>query len=270
MDRAKDDTRMTPGKVGRRFGAVPIVLVHGFTGSAESWGGPLRSHLAESGRPVVAVEVPGHGASALDTGPHPFTLDDALESIGSGTRGPVDLVGYSMGGRIALHFAVRHPERVRRLVLESASPGLATERERADRRADDERLAARIEEDGVLAFVAEWSDRGVLRPAADRPPHVRERTRRIRLGNRAAGLAGALRGLGTGALPSLWDRLPDVRAPTLLLVGAADAKFVDIARRMAEDLPDGTVTIVPEAGHTVHLDRPDAWIAAVQRHLGER
>lgn len=269
MHRAKRRRPQAAAEGEPPSGDVPIVLVHGFTGSGASWSRDLRGALTAAGRRVVAVDLPGHGTRSVDQDPHAFTLERALEAIGGATTGRMDLVGYSMGGRIGLHFAVACPDRVRRLVLESASPGLASEPERAARRADDRTLADRIERDGMAAFVTEWSRVPVLRPAAARSSEAEERVRRIRSANRAEGLAGALRGLGTGALPSLWDRLAEVRAPTLLLVGAEDPKFVGIARRMAESLPDATVAIVPGAGHTVHLDQPGAWASGVLKHVGE-
>ncbi|MDZ7778876.1 MAG: alpha/beta fold hydrolase [Gemmatimonadota bacterium] len=245
----------------------PVVLIHGFTGAAASWSPELRAGLGGEGRGVVPLDLPGHGARAGD-GAEGMDLDAVLAGIGSAVPGTFDLVGYSMGARVALHFAVRFPGRVRRLVLESGSPGLASARERARRREADERLAERIEEDGVGAFVADWRRNPVLAPGPRRAPTADRRAERIRRGNRAHGLAGALRTLGTGALPSLWDRLPALAAPTLLLVGALDSKFVAIAERMERSIPAATLEVVPDAGHTVHLDRPEAWLTAVRGHLG--
>lgn len=246
---------------------LPVLLLHGFAGSGRAWGDDLCRALVPPAASVVEVDLPGHGSNTRDRGGAPCTLEDALESISSAVSGPFDLVGYSMGGRIALHAALRYPDRVRRLVLESASPGVATERERTERRIADETLAGRIESDGVASFVAEWSNLPVLRPATRRPAEVETRIREVRLANRPAELAAALRGLGTGALPSLWDRLDEVRARALIVAGAADPKFVEIARRMAAAIPGAEVEIFPGAGHTVHLDLPEAWAAAVRRHL---
>lgn len=245
---------------------APIVLVHGFTGSVGSWGG-LVGALGGDGAPVVPVHVPGHDPARRGPEAPDCTLGAALEIIGAASPAAVHLVGYSMGGRIALHFAAGYPERVRSLVLESASPGLATPEERAARRESDEALAARLEAGSIDAFVADWERRPLFKGAVERAPDVLARERRVRLSHRPSDLAAALRGLGTGALPSLWDRLGEVRAPTTLIVGAQDTKFAAIADRMASRLPMARVAVVPGAGHTVHLDRPDAWLAEVRRHL---
>ena len=243
------------------------VLLHGFTGSAAAWGEGLVDGLTGAGLTPVLVDLPGHGSEAARSDPSAFTLGALLGHIGRAGDWPTDVVGYSMGGRIALHFAVAFPERVRRLVLESASPGLASEAERAARRAADEALAAELLSAGIERFVDAWEARPLFESRAGLDAAVRARQRALRLRNDPSALAAALRGFGTGALPSLWGRLPDVAAPTLLVVGALDGKFVEIAERMARAMPDARVVEVPDAGHTVHLERPDVWLAAVTDFL---
>lgn len=243
------------------------VLLHGFTGSAASWGERVVDGLASAGLPPVLVDLPGHGARAGDDDPEAFTLASTLELLERAGDWPADLVGYSMGARIALHFAATRPGRVRRLVLESGSPGLATEAERAERRRADGDLADRIVEDGIEAFVDAWEAQPIFRTRRGLAEDVCHAQRRLRLGNAAPSLSAALRGLGTGALPSLWESLADVAVPTLLVVGELDRKFVDVAERMAARMPDARVAVVPDAGHTVHLERPSEWLTAVTSFL---
>ena len=102
------------------------------------------------------------------------------------------------------------------------------------------------------------------------PAEQRAVLRAGRLANEPASLAAALRGLGTGALPSLWARLADFTAETLLLVGSEDAKFADVGRRMAKLLPRAEVAVVGGCGHAVHFERPDAWVEVVTDFLGRR
>ena len=197
-----------------------------------------------------------------------MTLDDAFARIDSVSGdAPIVLLGYSMGGRIALHYAVRHPERVERLVLESASPGLRTEEERVRRRAEDEALAERIVDGGIEAFVQEWQSLPLFASQEHLPDEVRGRVRRGRLSQGPAGLAAALRGLGTGSLPSLWEALQDVRVPTLALVGELDPKFVEIGLSMTATMPSARLVVASGAGHTMHLEAPEAWAAAVLEFL---
>jgi 2-succinyl-6-hydroxy-2,4-cyclohexadiene-1-carboxylate synthase len=243
------------------------VLLHGFMGSAAAWGEGLVDGLTGAGLTPVLVDLPGHGREAERSDPSSFTLEALLAHLGRAGDWPTDVVGYSMGGRIALHFAAAFPDRVRRLVLESASPGLASEPERAARRAADEALAAELLSGGTERFVDGWEARPLFESRARLDALVRAGQRALRLQSDPSALAAALRGFGTGALPSLWGRLPEVAAPTLLVVGALDGKFVEIAARMARAMPDARVVEVPHAGHTVHLERPDVWLAAVTDFL---
>ena len=245
------------------------VFLHGFAGSSESWGEALVDGLVVAGMAPVLVDLPGHGREAVRTATGGITLDATVEIIAEAGVWPTDLVGYSLGARVALHFAAAHPQRVRRLVLESGSPGLATPDERAARRGADAALAARIVDEGIETFVAYWESQSIFETQAGLPPEARARQRAIRLGNDPSSLAEALRSLGTGALPSLWEELPRIATPTLLLVGARDRKFVDIAQRMASGMADARVVIVPDAGHSVHLERPAAWVEAVANFLAE-
>lgn len=246
----------------------PVVLVHGFTGSAGSWGEDLVRALAAGGRRVACMHLPGHHPDpGCALAPARF-LDEALERIArTGGEEPFHLLGYSMGGRIALHFALRHPGRLVSLTLESASPGLEDPAARAARRAEDEALAEALEREGLEAFVRSWERRPLFRGAVPVPEATRARMALVRRSHRAEGLAAALRGLGTGVLPSLWALLPGIRVPTLLLAGALDEKFVALAGRMADALPDRTVRIADGAAHTVHVDCPDLWLEAVLGHL---
>ncbi|MGH2883153.1 MAG: alpha/beta fold hydrolase, partial [Solirubrobacteraceae bacterium] len=151
--------------------------------------------------------------------------------------------------------------RIERLVLIGASPGLADAAERAARRAADEALADEIEGSSIEQFAISWARTPVL---AGQPPEVADAVHADRLRNAPAGLARALRGLGTGALPSLWDRLGDVTMPVALVVGERDEKFRVIAAQMASALPDAELVLVPGAGHAVHLEAPGAVVAPIR------
>ncbi len=244
------------------------VLVHGFTGSSASWRAGLVDGLAGAGLTPVMVDLPGHGPEAGLTDPSRFTLESVLARIGAAGSWPADLIGYSMGGRIALHFAAAFPERVRRLVLESASAGLETEAERAERRAADAALAARIVSEGMEWFVEHWEAQPLFEPRSRLDPAILARERELRMRNDARSLAATLTGLGTGSLPSLWDRLGRIETPTLLIAGELDGKFVQIAERMTRAMPHARMVVVPGAGHTVHLEAPAAWLDAVVGFLG--
>lgn len=231
------------------------MLLHGFTNSGASWE-PVISGLGERYR-ALAPDIRGHAsASAAE----PVTLDAVIDDVAALTPGQFTLVGYSQGGRIALHVALALPHRVTRLLLIGASPGLADDAEREQRRLADERLAEQIESLPLDDFARQWAQTPIL---ADIPDDLAERSHADRMHSTPHGLASALRGLGTGALPSLWSRLPELRMPVTLLAGERDSKFTALAHEMARCIPHATITVVPGSGHAVHLERPDAVVQAL-------
>ncbi|MFZ0379415.1 MAG: 2-succinyl-6-hydroxy-2,4-cyclohexadiene-1-carboxylate synthase [Solirubrobacteraceae bacterium] len=231
-----------------------VVLLHGFTHTGASWD-PVVSALGERYR-ALAIDIRGHGSAS---GREPVALEGVLEDLAAVAPGRFTLVGYSMGGRIALHAALALPERIERLVLIGASPGIADPAEREARLRDDERLAGEIESMSIEAFAHRWAQTPVL---AGQPPDVLAAAHADRLRNRPAGLAAALRGLGNAALPSLWERLGEIRTRVALVVGERDEKFRAIADQMAAGLPAAEVIVAPGAGHAVHLEAP-ARVASV-------
>ena len=232
-----------------------LVLLHGFTNTGASWQ-PVIAALGQRYR-AIAPDIRGHGAA---TDREPVTLEAVLDDIAGLTPGPFALAGYSQGGRIALHAALAMPDRVTRLTLIGASPGIADADERRARRIADERLADEIETSTIEAFTDRWAQTPVL---AGLSPDSAAAARADRLRNRPDGLARALRGLGTGALPPVWGRLGELSMPVTLVVGERDAKFRAIADAMAAASPRATVRVVEGAGHAVHLELPAAVAAAM-------
>lgn len=228
-----------------------VLLLHGFTHTGSSWD-PVVAALGERYR-VIAPDLRGHGAASDAVPVDLATVIADLESLAP--LEPFTLVGYSMGGRIALHVALAMPGRLRRLVLIGASPGIADAAERQERRVADEGLASELEGLDIDEFAQRWARTPVL---TGLPGPVLARAHADRLRNTTAGLSRALRGLGTGALPSAWDRLGELTMPVTLVVGERDEKFTSIAREMAERIADADVIGVRGAGHAVHLEDPRA------------
>jgi 2-succinyl-6-hydroxy-2,4-cyclohexadiene-1-carboxylate synthase len=169
---------------------------------------------------------------------------------------PFHLLGYSMGGRLALYIALHYPNSVASLILESASPGLADDAARQLRRQQDNALADRIERDGIVTFIEFWTQLSLWESQQQLPEKVRAALYQRRLQNDPIGLANSLRGMGTGVQPSLWSQLGTLQMPTHLIVGALDQKFVAIAHEMAAAMDAVRLDVVAGAGHTVHLERP--------------
>lgn len=241
---------------------LPLVLLHGFTGSAGSW----REHLsvfAEYDLRVIAFDMLGHGQSDAPQDAQRYGIEQcsidiraALQMLGV-QAGDAVLLGYSMGGRIALYSAFSGF--FRGLILESASAGIEDVWGPTLRRQSDEALAERIERDGVSAFVTYWEQLPLFASQKALPDAIQEEVHAQRLQNSAIGLANSLRGVGTGTQPALYDRLPTLDIPVLVLAGEHDTKFTTIARRMAQVLPQAQVHIVLGAGHTIHLEQAETF-----------
>ena len=232
-----------------------LVLLHGFTQTGRSWA-PVVAAVGARYR-CFAPDLPGHGDAE---GRRPASFGAVTAYLGALKPERFALCGYSMGGRLALAAALALPARVERLVLAGASPGLADPAERTARRAADEALATRIEADGVAAFVEAWSAQPLF---AGQPRGIADFARADRLRNTAAGLAAALRGMGTGTMEPVWDRLGELRMPVTLIAGERDEKFRAIAQRMASAIPQATLVIAPGAGHAVHLEAPQVVAGAL-------
>lgn len=249
----------------RGEGAEAVLLLHGFTGCAANWA-TITPRLAERYR-VIAPDLIGHGDTESPADPERYRVEQAAEDLIAllDVLGldAVHWVGYSMGARLALHTALHHPQRVATLTLESGSPGLASAEEREVRVANDTALAMRIEHDGLEAFVAYWEALPLFATQQSMPEAVRRHLQAARLRNDPRGLANSLRGMGSGAQPSGWNDLAALERPTHLIVGALDPKFMGIAGQMLARLPDARCTVVPQAGHTVHLERPEVFVEAV-------
>ncbi|MGZ4179213.1 MAG: 2-succinyl-6-hydroxy-2,4-cyclohexadiene-1-carboxylate synthase [Solirubrobacteraceae bacterium] len=237
--------------------APTVVFLHGFTHTGRSWQ-PVIAALAER-YTSVADDIRGHGDASERL---PVSLGTVVDDVLAAAPERFTLVGYSMGGRIALHVALRRPDRVQRLVLIGASPGIADAQQREARRLADERLADEVGRSTIEEFAQRWAQTPVL---AGLPPQALEAARADRLRSTPAGLARALRGLGTGALPPLWDRLGELAMPVTLAVGERDEKFRGIAAEMSRGVPGSQVVVVPGAGHAVHLEAPEAIAALLSR-----
>ncbi|HLT59300.1 MAG TPA: 2-succinyl-6-hydroxy-2,4-cyclohexadiene-1-carboxylate synthase [Limnochordales bacterium] len=243
----------------------PLLLLHGFTGTGLTWA-PLMPALSQRFR-AVAPDLLGHGETGAPLDPARYRMErcvaDLLALLDALGIERCHVLGYSMGGRVALHLALAAPARVATLVLEGASPGIADPQEREARRRQDEALAAFIEREGVPAFVERWEKLPLFASQERLPPAVRAAVRAQRLQHTAVGLANSLRGMGAGAQEPLVDRLGSLAMPCLLVAGELDEKYRGLVAVMAERLPRAETAVVPGAGHNVHLERPEAFLARV-------
>jgi len=256
---------------GPENGATPALLLHGFTGSAESMG-CVSEPLARDRR-IARLELVGHGESEAPQAVDPYRMSSCVAQVlaavtSLGFERP-HLVGYSMGGRTALATVVAAPARFASVTLIGATAGIADAAARQDRVAADEALADRIEREGLEPFVDYWMSLPIFASQSRLGEESLERARAERLRNRPHGLANSLRGMGAGAQEPVFDRLGDARLPALLVVGEEDEKFRGLAKQLAGSLPDARIEIIQGVGHAAHLEDPTAFEQTIRAFYSE-
>lgn len=245
-----------------------VVLLHGFAGTARYWDQVLARLPGERYR-SLALDLPGHGSLGQDSGAEgsrgdvvaAIDLDGCIESVLARAPERFTLCGYSLGGRLALRVALGAPERVTKLVLVASSPGLEDPLQRAQRREADRELAEQIEAGSIEQFAERWCAQPMF--AAD-PEPVSALARADYLRNHPRQLAAVLRGLGTGEMASVWDRLGELLMPVVVVAGDRDAKSQTIAWRMVELVPDARLKLA-RGGHRLPLESPSAVAAAIRQ-----
>ncbi len=238
-----------------------VVLLHGFSGTHRAWDG-VAARLDPERYLPLALDLPGHGDAA--DAERPITFAGCVEHVLARSPERFVLGGYSLGGRIALHIALTAPERVTRLVLVSTTAGIEDDAARAARSASDRRLADELEHGGWAgfdSFIEDWRTQPLF---AGEPPEVGAMARGDQRRNRPQAIAAALRGIGSGEMTPLWDRLPDLKMPVTVLVGDRDAKFLAMGERMMKLLPDAEL-VIASGGHGLPLENPAAVADALQR-----
>jgi 2-succinyl-6-hydroxy-2,4-cyclohexadiene-1-carboxylate synthase len=247
-----------------------LLLLHGFTRDHRAWE-PVLPCL--DGYRVVRVDLIGHGQSDSPADASRYTMAHAVDDLQAIVHHlhieRFGLIGYSLGGRVALHFALAAWEQMWGIVIESASPGIEEISARKARVESDEALAQSIAADGLETFADRWQGQTLFASQSQLPPAVLEEQRRQRLENSAIGLGNSLRGMGAGAQEYLLPRLHSIHAPTLFLAGALDERYAAAAPVMASAVPGAEYAIIDGAGHTTHLEQHDAWASHVVPFLAK-
>ncbi|MBD1864084.1 MULTISPECIES: 2-succinyl-6-hydroxy-2,4-cyclohexadiene-1-carboxylate synthase [Trichocoleus] len=246
----------------------PLVLfLHGFLGDCHDFDSVIS--LLANQFCCLAVDLPGHGKTKVRGGNEPYAMPQTAQGLVQLLEqleiSPCSLVGYSMGGRLALYLALNFPQFFHRVGLESASPGLKTAAERSQRRDHDARLAEQLETENFSDFLRRWYDQPLFTSLKQHPDF--EQIVERRLDNHPQELAQSLRYLSTGRQPSLWERLPENQLPLLLLVGEQDTKFRAINTEMANLCPKTTLSILPNCGHNIHWENPHRFAQQLRQFL---
>lgn len=245
-----------------------IFLLHGFTGSGREWEPIIRE--LDTRFNYVAVDLPGHGKSEAP-GDVSIYSPDALNShlqelISHFTKSKIILIGYSMGGRAALHYSVKNMKNIKGLILEGATAGIEDEELRKSRKTNDDNLADFIENHSIEEFVDQWMNLDIFKSQKNIPEKM-SAVRREKLLNSKTGLINSLRGFGTGVMPSMFSELYKLQFRTLLITGDLDEKYKELNAEMASLIPDCRHLLVAGAGHNVHIEKPAEFIAAVNKFL---
>ncbi|MCT7974394.1 2-succinyl-6-hydroxy-2,4-cyclohexadiene-1-carboxylate synthase [Laspinema olomoucense] len=248
------------------FGNIqnPLILfLHGFMGKGENFSEVIQ-HLSDKFC-CVTVDLPGHGKTRILGGDECYqmsqTAQGLIELLDELGIGRCYLLGYSMGGRLALYLTLHFPERFEKVILESASPGLQSAEGRSQRRHRDEILAHQLETGDFSSFLSQWYQQPLFESLRHHPSF--DRLFQNRLQNQPKTLAISLRQMGSGRQPSLWEMLASEPVPLLLLVGEWDKKFQEINHKITQVCSLAQMEIIPDSGHTIHLENPSAYLKSV-------
>lgn len=244
-----------------------ILFLHGFTGSSENWK-PISQVLAKDFK-IIMPDLLGHGRSDSPLDFQRYTIEaiarDMMALLDHLNIETVKLVGYSMGGRLALYIALHYPQRIQQLILESSSPGLREAQEREARQQKDTELAHFILANPIEVFTNYWESLDLWKSQEGLNPEAVMHLRQIRLKNHQTGLANSLLGMGTGVQPSLWEDLGALPMPVALIVGGFDKKFSGINESMCQMIRDCELYRVEKAGHTVHLEQRAIYLSILSK-----
>ncbi len=232
-----------------------VVLAHGFTQNSRCWSS-FSTELAQTRR-LKLVDLPGHGQSEHDDADL-VTSGDLLAEAG----GEAAIVGYSMGGRIALHTALQYRSQVSKLILIGVNPGLEAASDREQRRTNDTELALQLRREGLDVFLRKWLHNPMFGGLSEEAACLKHR-----LVNRLSGLEATLLTRSVGCQVPLWERLGELTMPVLLISGQADQKYGLLNERAAGLIPQAQTCTIP-GGHAVHLQNPKAVAAAVNQFIG--
>ncbi len=243
-----------------------VLCLHGFTGKGETFAHCLP--VAKKQANFLMVDLIGHGQSAIFVHPYRYQMASLCEDLAlllaQLNLKKVTILGYSMGARVGLAFGISYPEMVSCLLLESGSPGLKTAGERKQRRKKDERLAQSLLNESLDVFVAYWENLPLFATQKNLPPRVQQAIQQERKSQQRYGLACSLWFMGTGAQMSYWAQLKNTQMPIYLLVGSADHKFVDLASAMTHENSRIQAIVISDAGHCVHMEKPDQFSRVVE------
>ena len=227
-----------------------VLFIPGFMQRGDAW------------RPVAELLPKRYPSALLDHGEHSF--EGRLAEIAAAAAEGAVLVGYSLGGRLALRAVLRDPGRYAGLVTVGATAGIDDPALRSSRAEADDRLAAWMEAAAIEDVVSIWERQPLF---ADQSEGLIEEQRPGRMSHDPGQLAMLLRTAGQGVLEPVWHGLLTLDLPVLAIAGARDEGYVAAAERIADVAPRGRAAIVEDAGHAAHLQRPQRVAELIEEFL---
>ncbi|AFY31452.1 2-succinyl-6-hydroxy-2,4-cyclohexadiene-1-carboxylate synthase [Calothrix sp. PCC 7507] len=246
-----------------------ILFLHGFMGNIDEFDAAIK--LLSDEFSYLTLDLPGHGKTQILGGDEYYRMANTAQALISLLDelniAKCFLIGYSMGGRLALYLTLHFPGRFLKVVLESASPGLSTEVERLERIKRDAGIARKLIRDDLSNFLSNWYNQPIFADIKNHPEY--DRMLESRLQNDPLELDKSLRLMGTGSQPSLWEKLPENTQPLLLLAGEYDQKFIDVNTQMAQKCNLSQLKIIKNAGHNIHLENTQEFVQNVRDFLSK-
>ncbi|MBN1637742.1 MAG: 2-succinyl-6-hydroxy-2,4-cyclohexadiene-1-carboxylate synthase [Ignavibacteriales bacterium] len=248
---------------------TPIIFLHGFTGCAEDWR-YFVENLSSKYFPI-AIDLIGHGKSSKPTEKKYYSTNQIVRQLNNILKtlnlNNICLVGYSMGGRISLSYALKYPESVKALILESTSPGIKNEYYRRLRVENDKKIVKLIIEQGLNKFLDFWLNQPLFETQNKIYNKDYENFKKSKYKNSPIGLANTLLGFSTGKMPSYWDRLQSIKQKTLLITGSKDKKFTELNKLMKKQLNNSKHIIIKNVGHNTHLEKKNEYLIILKNYL---
>lgn len=245
---------------------LPVICLHGFSESCATW-----KELFIQGYKIYKIDLIGHGNSDKPKEQEYYSVETMINHIhciiNKLVKTKYSLIGYSMGGRIAVRYALSYVNEIEKLILESCSFGIKDEKEKSMRYLSDKLLAENIINKGISWFQQYWSSLKIFETQKKLPKEIKERINNGRLHNSGIALANTLMGSGQGVFPYCGEQIEKSQLPILYICGSLDKKYSELGREYLKRISNMRYVQVDDAGHNVHLEKPKEFQCIIESFL---
>jgi 2-succinyl-6-hydroxy-2,4-cyclohexadiene-1-carboxylate synthase len=247
--------------------SAPIVLLHGFLGATTDWQHIVTALEHEHEFDFLAIDLPGHGDSKSIGLNYDFdqTAKAIIDILDASGISKCPMLGYSMGGRLALYTAIHYPDRFSQLFLESSTPGIEDADDREKRRQLEQRTSLKLKSMPISQFIAEWYKMKLFESISSHSRFAEMVKRRIQ--NDPHALSQILKNMGSGVMPSLWHELSALDMPIHVIFGEKDEKYKNMAKGMQQRGKNVTLHEIKNSGHNTHVENPAAFCRIIVENI---